>query len=799
MKKEYFKVITIFTIITLIIVLLITRNTYIFGSDIDWFNQQIEIPDYFRQLFFKTKNFFPDISYHLGAGQNIYNLSYYGLFNPIILLSYIFVFIDMTSYLISINIIIIIVSTSLLYYLLRSNNISKQSSFISSLIFLFSAPLIYQSHFHLMFSNYFPFLILSLIGVDKYIKKKKFNLLIISCFLMILTSYYFSIGGIIVILIYTWYKSKNKNTIFFIIGFILISVLLSSILIIPTLYTLLQSRSSSSTNIINLLIPNININNILYKTTGLGLYAILLFSLIFNKINNKKNLILRIVLLIIFVIPIFAYLLNGGLYVRGKAFIPFLIPCILIIGLFIDNIFTYSIGRLFIGLIGLLVIFILNDLSWYNYFDLISCFLIILFYLKYKDKKILYLFLIVPFAFMLVNNLGDKYITKDYYNTLSKDININDSSFNRFNNLDNTLDLVNSVSNLNYNTSLYSSTYNKYYYDFFHNNIYNNFSYRNTFTTTNTNNILFQTLMNVKYIYKSTNDYIIGYEEIGTNLYKNDNVLPWGFVNYNLLNLDDYNSLSKEDKAIALVKYIIVDDDGINNSYSFNTTDITNNETIFEDNNFISGDTSYEYTIKSDIKDDDVIMLSFDIDDTSCDNEDLTITINDSTNVLTCKDWLYYNNNKTFHYVLSNHNKKLKIDIGKGTYNISNLIIKTFNYNQLVNSTQNIEEFNIKSIYNNTIKGNIDIKNSGYFMITLGYDKGYTILVDGKERPYQKLSTAFIGLPLDKGYHEIEIIYNAPYKRIGMILSILGIGLLLIINIFSFVQNKSRKTINLLF
>ena len=70
----------------------------ILGSDLDWVNQHSVLPDYFRQRFYDTGQLFPDIMWNLGAGQNIYNFSYYGLFNPIIWISYLLPFVPMSLY-----------------------------------------------------------------------------------------------------------------------------------------------------------------------------------------------------------------------------------------------------------------------------------------------------------------------------------------------------------------------------------------------------------------------------------------------------------------------------------------------------------------------------------------------------------------------------------------------------------------------------------------------------------------------------------------------------------------------------
>ena len=47
------------------------------------------------QLFYDTKDLFPNFAANLGAGENIYNFSYYGLYSPIILFSYLLPFVQL--------------------------------------------------------------------------------------------------------------------------------------------------------------------------------------------------------------------------------------------------------------------------------------------------------------------------------------------------------------------------------------------------------------------------------------------------------------------------------------------------------------------------------------------------------------------------------------------------------------------------------------------------------------------------------------------------------------------------------
>ena len=83
-----------------------------------------------------------------------------------------------------------------------------------------------------------------------------------------------------------------------------------------------------------------------------------------------------------------------------------------------------------------------------------------------------------------------------------------------------------------------------------------------------------------------------------------------------------------------------------------------------------------------------------------------------------------------------------------------------------------------------TLEGTITMEEDGYFVTSIPYDKGFTVYVDGKEVEYETVNHAFLGFLLEKGEHQIEMIYEAPLKKIGMITSIIGfvifIGILVI-------------------
>ena len=128
--------------------------TNIFGSTMDFLTQHIVFPDYLRRQFYSTGEIIPNFMAQIGAGQNIFNIAYYGLLNPIILLSYIFPFIKMVDYIVIVNIILLVFSNLLIYKFFKYNFNERLCLFLT-LLFCFSGPLIFHFHRHFISNHIF--------------------------------------------------------------------------------------------------------------------------------------------------------------------------------------------------------------------------------------------------------------------------------------------------------------------------------------------------------------------------------------------------------------------------------------------------------------------------------------------------------------------------------------------------------------------------------------------------------------------------------------------------------------------
>ncbi len=312
----------------------------VFGSKVDWISQHSVLPDYFRQQFYNTGQLFPEFAANIGGGQNIYNFAYYGLYSPVVLISYFLPFVKMSDYMMAAGVISLLAAVLLFYKWLLRRGITSRLSFLTALLFLLSGPMIYHSYNQIMFVNYMPFLCLAFLGVDRYFEKQKAGLYTISVFLMILTSFYFSIGGMFALVLYVIYRyTEGKEKLgenIKILGFVsdgfrfllpmLTAVLMSAVLLVPTAMALAGGREGGhKTALSALLIPEIPIFRVVYTPYGIGLttlaITVLITGLTYRKLYEK---FLHIACIVILAVPLFAYLLNGGLYIRDKVMIPFL-------------------------------------------------------------------------------------------------------------------------------------------------------------------------------------------------------------------------------------------------------------------------------------------------------------------------------------------------------------------------------------------------------------------------------------------------------------------------------------------
>ena len=568
----------------------------IFGSRVDWLSQHSVFPEYFRQQFYDTGNLFPEFAANVGGGQNIYYFAYYGLYNPLYLPAYFLPFVKMSDYIMVISILCLVADVLLFFKWIRSHGVSKGNSILTSILFLLAGPMIFHSYTHLMFVNYMPFLLLALMGTDRYFQKHRSDLLTGSVFLMILTSFYFSIGGILILLIYgvfqyldTQEKQRKKVNVkgFFLAGIlfcipVLTAIMMSGFLLVPTARALQNSARAAGSfiSLKELFLPDSDYMQILYHPYGIGLTTFVLTVLITGFTYKKwKERYIHIACFLIIIIPVFQYVLNGGLYIRGKVLIPMLPLLCYLIALYLEK---QRKGEISFGQ-GILPFIVTIIILWGGRepgkITKISCLLLadagimllcgLLFYRKHHEE----IFLIVPIGMLLLygtimNGWFSQRTERDFYNQvrdtnysqITKEILEKDKGFYR---MEQAGTRKIDAANLNriwsgeqYSSSVYSSTYNEEYQKFRKEIFQIEQPYRNIFMQARAQNPIFQKLMGIKYIVSQEN--IPGYKEIKENIYENSEVYPVAYVTSQYLSEEDYNTLEFPYNQTVFLDFAVV-------------------------------------------------------------------------------------------------------------------------------------------------------------------------------------------------------------------------------------------------
>lgn len=870
--------------------LIITRFKYEYGSVMDWETQHYEIPNYFRTYFYETGDLLPDYALNLGGGQNIYNYSYYGLLSPIILFSYLLPFISMKTYIQAISFLGVVAAVILVYVWLRGKYTSKVA-FYASFLFTCASPLIFHSHRHIMFVNYMPFLILALIGVDRYFKdNKKKLMLIINVFLIIMSSYFFSIGAILAITLYavcvyikTQPEVKFKEFMiaaFKYAGLILTSIAMSGILLLPTLYTLLNGRSATNVafDYKNILIPSFNGTYLLYTTYSIGLTSVIILAIIYGFISGMRHLRLTsIVITLITFFPAFIYGLNGTMYIDPKVLIPFLPVCAYLIASFADKMIhdVMKVHQLtkwaLIANFVLLLTYSGEKILYYTLDILVSIYLVYL----YQIKKKRYFFAItgiIAFGVCLSVNFSDELVeAKDEdgvimeeVSELSKEICDEDFSDYRVGNSVLPLKNMNKAFSLGYNCStIYSSVANKYYKNFYYNEICNENPYRNSSMLTQPDNLMFDIYMGQRYLILDREDIVPrGYELVKKSenvfVYENKDVFHLGYVSSRAIPMSVYEELEYPYNVIALLLFNCIEDEyyeeytgrtlneeslaeikddclvavstyispvDISKIYTAANKEIgtVRNDRInvwvhnMNENNEVEGRYNKKISVMLD-EIYEVLFVSFDVDNSNYldkqgysyglfkkgtngtdKSKDVIVKVNGCSNKLTNPNWKYYNENTSFHYCLGDNKPidRLEFTFYDGEYVVNNFKAYEMYYDRISQMKKDTIEFEIDKEKSRAdrICGKVDVPyDKGIFTMSLPYDEGFKVYVDGEEAKLQLIDTAFIGTCVEKGNHDILITYEAPFKKYGIYMSVFGMIVFSGIVIHSLVLTyKSRQ------
>ena len=95
---------------------------------------------------------------------------------------------------------------------------------------------------------------------------------------------------------------------------------------------------------------------------------------------------------------------------------------------------------------------------------------------------------------------------------------------------------------------------------------------------------------------------------------------------------------------------------------------------------------------------------------------------------------------------------------------------------------------------NDYLRGKVNTKNGGLLYLSILYDKGWRIFIDGVEtKDIYKVNTAFTGVEVGPGEHKIELRYRPVGFKITVLTSLLAIVITIIFGIYFRIKNRGKN------
>ncbi len=786
-------------ILTLQQIILPVLTGHFFGSQGDWISQHVAIAETLRDAMLESKHLIPQFL-QLGAGSSVYNFSYYGLLRPDIIASCLFPKIAIRYFIAGYMILSIYASGILTYFWLRAKELQNQMVLFGTII-LTSSTAFYHAHHQIMFINYMPFLLLALIGVDRIVEKQKSSLLIFSCFMICIHSFYYAPACVLVIGVYgvsriveNESRCKKKLVIRIVLA-MAIAMGMSMILLFPTAMEIFSgSKDGGRFASQSMQVVWLDGKGLLYSPYSCGLTVLVLFSLIHCIMENRKR-VLAFITLLCMTVPAVSLVLNGGLYAREKILIPFLPICTLLTAQTLQQIWNRKakqdiMALLLCGIPGLFSkwkILVFTDIA-------ILCLWMFLQRGNHprlqKIRKYTFMLCLIPSVSSIsLLNLSEcfpiigeksgmatqvngyisekevrKNIPQSFLEVIAKE------SLYRTEILEGAFDNVNRTKKELKRTSMYSSVTNPVYATFFYDTMKNAISYNNRVALVAGEHPYFNYFMGIKYLIANKDKAPLGYkkvmEEDRLALYENKEVLPICYGTTHLMPYKQFKKLKFPDTLEALCTNAVVDKEVSLSLFDGHAQKI-NVEQLYQP------------------LPEKISVLQFHVN--RKDAKEVSITVNHIKNKLSSKLAPYPNHNTNFTYVMDAESgiNPMSIKASKGEYELTDvnaylLDKKYLKHNDFIKP----EDETVKGCANQVFSGKIKMPEDGFFVTSYPWKEGYRIFVDGIKKHPEMVNTAFLGFPLEKGMHRIEILFEAPgYKEGKAITQIAGIlwGILIVI------------------
>lgn len=614
-----------------------------------------------------------------------------------------------------------------------------------------------------------------------------------------------------------------------------IGLVMSAAILVPVIMVFMGDSRTGDAVEVGLLYPLFHYKNFLQSFVtssynmsnmtcfGLSSVSLLaLFMLFIRRRENKEVKILFVIATLSLMFPVVGYVFNGFSYIANRWMWAYFMIVAYVLVIMWDKLKNISIKESAI-LVVLLGVYSVAAFALIKQFDknlvislviALACIILLMVTSKLGFKKVsncgVALLIILSLSVNSYFNCMDGNVNRDNYYSFGKITktitdtpgtevkkSVDDDSFYRY-----------SGSHLVVNSDLVNSTKGtSFYWSLQNNNIAQfmeemNMPYRYLYQYFNLDNrASLNSLAAVKYyVSDDDNNKPYGFEKISDDIYENSNALPLGYTYSSYITREEYDKYSAVEKQQAILQGVLLEEDLPDYSKANVTltdkeieyTITTDSKCNYKDGKLTVNEGNAQFTLHFNGLENSETYLSFVLNDYTSENESgsYKFTVSGATEKGNgAKNTYTFNSKYSIRYDNRNqllfnagYSKEAKKSItvtvsAKGVYDIPEMKVICQPVDEISSQVSALKTDTLENVkvYNDVIKGTIDLEENKILCLSVPFSDGWTAYVDGKETKLYQANTMYMALPLTAGEHDIKLVYTTPYLKAGICLSALGI------------------------
>ena len=129
-------------------------------------------------------------------------------------------------------------------------------------------------------------------------------------------------------------------------------------------------------------------------------------------------------------------------------------------------------------------------------------------------------------------------------------------------------------------------------------------------------------------------------------------------------------------------------------------------------------------------------------------------------------------------------------------YQLKDITTGTFDGTTYGNDLKNLsaDTLSITTFNDNHLSGTINTGADKMMYLSIPYDEGWHLQVDGKKQDKILINGGMTGVLLKKGPHTVEMVYVLNFWRIGLLMSLSGI--IIFAGLWYYLKHKKRAQIS---